>query len=73
MKVPHLCPECGGLMEYVRADCPVNEVGCGVAHFRAACRPCERKRWEEYDRPATIGELTALRDEIRKLKEEMGR
>jgi len=47
-------------MTLASAPCPDGRGGCGVAHYEFACLPCRQRRWDEHDRPATIGELKEL-------------
>jgi hypothetical protein len=58
------CPNCGGPMTTVQTGCPDGRLGCLVMHWGVRCDPCEQRRWDEHDRPATIGELGELRAQV---------
>jgi hypothetical protein len=67
------CPECRQPMTMERIPCPDARTGCNVLHKAPRCLPCEQHRWEEHDRPATIGELKALADRLEQHLAEGGR
>ncbi len=63
------CSDCGAQLTLVQVPCPDGNPGCCVFHQELACVPCRQRRWEEHERPATIGELAALGAKVDRLTE----